>query len=55
MKCTGIAIDSFVECRRNSHRNSMQLLPGLILHGDGNGFTDDADAVLRQGMAWRLR
>ena len=31
----------------------MQLLPGLILHGEGNGFTDDADAVLRQGMAWR--
>ena len=31
----------------------MQLLPGRILHGEGNGFTDDADAVLRQGMAWR--
>ncbi len=33
----------------------MQLLPGLILHGDGNQFTADADAVLREGMAWRLR
>jgi tRNA1(Val) A37 N6-methylase TrmN6 len=33
----------------------MQLLPGLILHGDGNAFTPDADAVLREGMAWRLR
>jgi len=33
----------------------MQLLPGLILHGDGNDFTPDADAVLREGMAWRLR
>ncbi len=36
-------------------RAPMQLLPGLILHGEGNGFTNDADAVLRQGMAWRLR
>ena len=33
----------------------MQLLPGLILHGDGSQFTADADAVLREGMAWRLR
>ena len=33
----------------------MQLLPGLILHGEGNAFTPDADAVLREGMAWRLR
>ena len=35
----------------------MQLLPGLILHGEGNKFTADADAdaVLREGMAWRLR
>ncbi len=33
----------------------LQLLPGLILHGEGNAFTPDADAVLREGMAWRLR
>jgi tRNA1(Val) A37 N6-methylase TrmN6 len=33
----------------------MQLLPGLILHGDGNSFTPDAEAVLRSGAAWRLR
>jgi tRNA1(Val) A37 N6-methylase TrmN6 len=33
----------------------MQLLPGLILHGEGNSFTADADAVLRDGAAWRLR
>jgi tRNA1(Val) A37 N6-methylase TrmN6 len=33
----------------------MQLLPGLVLHGEGNAFTPDADAVLREGMAWRLR
>ncbi len=36
-------------------RAPMQLLPGLILHGAGNEFTPDADAVLREGMAWRLR
>jgi tRNA1(Val) A37 N6-methylase TrmN6 len=33
----------------------MQLLPGLILHGEGNAFTPDAEAVLRDGAAWRLR
>jgi tRNA1(Val) A37 N6-methylase TrmN6 len=33
----------------------MQLLPGLVLHGEGNSFTPDADAVLREGMSWRLR
>jgi tRNA1(Val) A37 N6-methylase TrmN6 len=33
----------------------MQLLPGLILHGEGNSFTPDAEAVLRDGAAWRLR
>jgi tRNA1(Val) A37 N6-methylase TrmN6 len=33
----------------------MQLLPGFVLHGEGNEFTSDADAVLRDGAAWRLR
>lgn len=33
----------------------MQLLPGLILHGEASGFTADAEAVLREGSAWRLR
>ncbi len=33
----------------------MQLLPGLILHQEDNNFTADADAVLRDGVAWRLR
>lgn len=36
-------------------RAPMQLLPGLALHGADSSFTPDADAVLRQGMAWRLR
>jgi tRNA1(Val) A37 N6-methylase TrmN6 len=36
-------------------RAPMQLLPGLILHEDDNSFTPDAEAVLRDGAAWRLR
>src|SRR4051794_17641851 len=33
----------------------MQLLPGLILHGAGSQFTSEAEAILRDGLAWRLR
>jgi tRNA1(Val) A37 N6-methylase TrmN6 len=33
----------------------LQLLPGLILHGEGNQFTPEAEAILRDGLAWRLR
>ena len=33
----------------------MQLLPGLFLHGSDNQFTPEAEAILRDGMAWRLR
>lgn len=33
----------------------MQLLPGLILHDQNAQFTPEADAILRDGMAWRLR
>jgi tRNA1(Val) A37 N6-methylase TrmN6 len=33
----------------------MQLLPGLVLHTEDSQFTPDAEAVLRDGMAWRLR
>ncbi len=36
-------------------RAPMQLLPGLILHAADNSFTPDAEAVLRDGAAWRLR
>jgi tRNA1(Val) A37 N6-methylase TrmN6 len=36
-------------------RAPMQLLPGLILHEEDNSFTPDAEAVLRDGAAWRLR
>ena len=33
----------------------MQLLPGLVLHQDNSQFTPEAEAVLRDGMAWCLR
>ncbi len=33
----------------------MQLLPGLVLHGQDSQFTPDAEAVLRDGSTWRLR
>ena len=36
-------------------KGALQLLPGLILHTSGNQFTPEAEAILRDGMAWRLR
>jgi tRNA1(Val) A37 N6-methylase TrmN6 len=33
----------------------MQLLPGLILQNSQSQFTPEAEAILRDGMAWRLR
>lgn len=36
-------------------RAGLQLLPGLVLHGQGNGFTDAAEAVLRHGDSFLLR
>jgi len=33
----------------------MQLLPGLVLHDEDSQFTPEAQAILRDGMAWRLR
>ncbi len=36
-------------------RAPMQLLPGLVLHGPDNRFTSEAESILRDGMAWRLR
>ena len=33
----------------------LQILPGLVLHADGNDFTPEADAVLRNGAPFPLR
>lgn len=32
----------------------LQILPGMVLHDAGNGFTPEADAVLRDGAAFPL-
>lgn len=36
-------------------RAPIQLLPGLVLHGDDGKFTPAAEAVLRDGVAWPVR
>ncbi len=36
-------------------RAALQLLPGLILHGDDGKFTPAAEAILREGAAWPMR
>ena len=36
-------------------RAGLRLLPGMILHGEGHGFTEEAEAVLRHGAAFPLR
>ncbi len=36
-------------------RGPLQLLPGLVLHTAGSQFTPEAEAILRDGLAWRLR
>jgi len=36
-------------------KGPLQLLPGLVLHGVAAQFTEEAEAILRDGLAWRLR
>jgi tRNA1(Val) A37 N6-methylase TrmN6 len=36
-------------------KGPLQLLPGLVLHAAGSHFTPEAEAILRDGLAWRLR
>lgn len=33
----------------------LQIYPGLMLHTEGNAFTPEAESILRDGMAWRIR
>ena len=40
---------------RQGLARAMQLLPGLILHGDDGKFTPAAEAILREGAAWPMR
>lgn len=52
---TGTAASRIVVQGVKGSRAPLQLLPGLILHENDNDFTPDAEAVLREGVAWRLR
>jgi tRNA1(Val) A37 N6-methylase TrmN6 len=36
-------------------KGPLQLLPGLILHKAGSKFTPEAEAILRDALAWHLR
>ena len=36
-------------------KGPMQLLRGLVLHGTNAKFTAEAEAILRNGLAWQLR
>jgi tRNA1(Val) A37 N6-methylase TrmN6 len=52
---TGTAATRIIVQGVKGSRAPMQLLPGLILHEEDNSFTPDAEAVLRSGVAWRLK
>lgn len=52
---TGTAASRVIVQGIKGSKAPMQLLPGLILHEDSSAFTADAEAVLRDGAAWRLR
>ncbi|ODS00732.1 hypothetical protein AUC68_14235 [Methyloceanibacter methanicus] len=47
------AIRVIVQGRKNS-RAATRLLPGLVLHEEGGAYTAEAEAVLREGAAFRL-
>jgi tRNA1(Val) A37 N6-methylase TrmN6 len=40
---------------RKGSRAALRLLPGLVLHGEGHGYTEAAEAVLRHGERLDLR
>jgi tRNA1(Val) A37 N6-methylase TrmN6 len=40
---------------RKGSRAPLRLLPGMVLHGEGGAFTDEAETVLRHGAALDLR
>lgn len=51
----GMAASRVIVQGLKGSRAPLQLLPGLVLHAAGNQFTPDAEAILRDGLAWRLR
>lgn len=47
------AIRVIVEGIKGS-RAPLSLRPGIVLHGEGNGFLQEADAILRHGAALEI-
>jgi tRNA1(Val) A37 N6-methylase TrmN6 len=51
----GLAATRIIVQGVKGSRAPVQLLPGLVLHGDDGKFTSAAEAILRDGAAWRMR
>lgn len=51
----GLAATRIIVQGVKGSRAPVQLLPGLVLHGDDGKFTGPAEAILREGAAWRMR
>lgn len=51
----GLAATRIIVQGVKGSRAPVQLLPGLILHGDDGKFTPAAEAVLREGAPWPMR
>lgn len=51
----GMAASRIIVQGVKGSRAPLQLLPGLVLHSAGAQFTTEAEAILRDGLAWRLR
>lgn len=52
---SGLAATRIIIQGVKGSRAPVQLLPGLILHGDDGKFTGAAEAVLREGAPWPMR
>jgi tRNA1(Val) A37 N6-methylase TrmN6 len=51
----GLAATRIIVQGIKGSRAPVQLLPGLLLHGDDGKFTAAAEAVLREGAPWPMR
>ncbi len=51
----GMAASRIIVQGVKGSKGPLQLLPGLVLHSSGSQFTPEAEAILRDGLAWRLR
>jgi tRNA1(Val) A37 N6-methylase TrmN6 len=50
----GVAANRIMVQAVKGSRAPLRVLPGLVLHGDGNGFLPRAEAVLREGVGLTL-